>query len=103
MSGKVQCEKHGEVSVWIVCKHVGDGSADTVIFSENRDALCFACADNFQNLTQDDVIGMCEDCLKDFTAKLMISSQTFANLQNRLVGLEHLKGKKSKRNEGAST
>lgn len=94
MSEKGICKKHGEVSLWIVCKHVGDGSADTVIFSENQDALCFACADNFQNLSQDDVVGMCEECLKDFTAKLMINAETFANLKNRLVGLEHLKGKK---------
>ena len=40
MSGKGKCEKHGEVSVWIGCRHVGDGSADIVIFSENQDALC---------------------------------------------------------------
>lgn len=99
MSEKGKCEKHGAVSAWIVCKHVGDGSADTVIFSENQDALCFECADNFKDLTQFDVIGMCEECLKDFTANLMIDSQTFANLKNRVVGIEHLKGKKTKSQE----
>lgn len=91
-----KCEKHGAVSTWIVCKHVGNGSADTVIFSENQDALCFGCADNFKNLTQSDVVSMCEECLKDFTANLMIGSQTFANLKNRIMGVEHLKGKKTK-------
>jgi len=95
MSGKGKCEKHGEVFVWIVCRHVGDGSADTVIFSENQDALCFECAHNFKNLTQSDVIGMCEECLKDFSANLMIDSQTFANLKNRVMGIEHLKTKKT--------
>ena len=96
MSGKGKCEKHGAVSVWIVCRHVGDGSADTVIFSENQDALCFECANNFKNLTQSDVVGMCEECLKDFTANLMIDTQTFANLKNRVMGIEHLKGKKTR-------
>ena len=95
MTEKAICEKHGEVAVWIVCKHVGSGKADTVIFSENQDALCFDCAHDFQNLTELDVVGMCEECLKDFTAKLMIDTQTFANLKNRVLGIEHLKGKKS--------
>jgi protein-arginine kinase activator protein McsA len=102
MNEKGKCEKHGAVSVWIVCKHVGDGSADTVIFSENQDALCFTCADNFKNLAQSDVVGMCEECLKDFTAKLMIGSETFANLKNRIVGVEHLKTKKTKNKEDIS-
>ena len=102
MNGKEQCEKHGAVSVWIVCKHVGEGSADTVIFSENQDALCFECAHNFKNLTQFDVVGMCEECLKDFTANLMIDTQTFANLKNRVIGIEHLKGEKTKSKEDVS-
>lgn len=93
MSEKNTCPKHGEVSAWIVCKHVGNGSADTIIFSGNQDALCFECARNFKNLTELDVTGMCEECLKDFTAKLMIDTQTFANLKNRIQGIEHLKGK----------
>jgi len=93
MTEKETCEKHGAVSVWIVCRHVGDGSADTIIFSENEDALCFECTRNFQNLTAQDVVGMCEECLKDFTAKLMIDATTFANLQNRMEGIEHLKKK----------
>jgi len=93
MGNQETCKKHGAAPVWIVCKHVGDGSADTVIFSENQDALCFECADNFENLSEEDVVGMCEGCLKDFTAQLMINSQSFANLQNRVVGVEHLKGK----------
>ncbi len=93
MKEKATCKKHGEVSVWIVCKHVGAGSADTVIFSENKDALCFDCANNFKNFSEQDVVGMCEECLKDFTAKLMASTQTFANLKNRVIGIEHLKGK----------
>lgn len=92
MAEKETCEKHGQVSVWIVCKHVGDGSADTVIFSEHKDALCFECARNFKNLTELDVVGMCEKCLKDFTAKLMIDTQTFANLRNRVKCIEYLKG-----------
>lgn len=94
MTGKEKCEKHGEVGVWIVCRHVGDGSTDTIIFSEEQDALCFDCAHNFKNLTELDVVGMCEECLKDFTAKLMIETKTFANLKERVVGIEHLKGKK---------
>lgn len=93
MTEKVTCKKHGDVAVWIVCKHVGDGEANTIIFSENQDALCFACAHNFKNLTEQDVVGMCEECLKDFTAKLMINAQTFANLQERVIGIEFLKKK----------
>jgi hypothetical protein len=93
MAHREQCEKHGEVFVWIVCKHVGAGNADTVIFSENQDALCFECARNFHTLTEQDVVAMCEDCLKDFTAKLMIDSNSFANLKNRIVGIEYLKRK----------
>lgn len=92
MSEKATCDKHGEVSVWIVCKHVGAGNTDTLIFSENQDALCFDCAHNFKNLKEQDVVGMCEECLKDFTAKLMIDTQTFANLKNRIIGIEYLKG-----------
>ena len=94
MTQKEKCEKHGEASLWIVCRHVGEGSADTIIFSENQDALCFECAHNFKNLTEQDVVAMCEECLKDFTAKLMIDTQSFANLKNRVIGLEHLKGKR---------
>jgi hypothetical protein len=93
MTQKETCEKHGEVSIWIACKHVGAGNADTIIFSENQDALCFECARNFKNLTELDVVAMCEECLKDFTAKLMVDTQTFANLKNRIKGIEHLKGK----------
>lgn len=93
MTAKKTCKKHGEVSVWIVCRHVGEGSADTIIFSEKEDALCFACARNFHNLTESDVVGMCLECLKDFTAKMMIQTKTFANLQDRIKGIEHLKGK----------
>ncbi len=104
MSEKETCAKHGEVSVWVVCKHVGEGCADTIIYSENQDALCFECAGNFQNLTERDVVAMCEECLKDFTAKLMIDTGTFANLKNRVVGIEFLKGKKkyTEGSEGAS-
>lgn len=91
MSEKGVCDKHGEVSVWIVCRHVGEGSADTIIFSENQDGLCFECARNFKKLTEQDVVGMCIECLKDFTAKLMIRAKTFANLKNRVEGIEHLK------------
>ncbi|NOR25792.1 MAG: hypothetical protein GQ542_15675 [Desulforhopalus sp.] len=94
MSEKETCQKHGEVSVWLVCRHVGEGSADTIIFSENQDALCFECARNFKNLMEHDVVGMCEECLKDFTAKLMIDAKTFANLDARVKGLECLKGKR---------
>lgn len=93
MTEKATCKKHGEVSVWVVCRHIGDGSADTIVFSENQDALCFDCAHNFKNLTEQDVVGMCEECLKDLTAKLMIDAKTFANLNDRVKGLEHLKGK----------
>lgn len=92
MSEKETCKKHGEVTVWVVCNHVGNGTAETIIFSEKQDALCFDCANNFAELTELDVVGMCEGCLKDFTAKLMINTQTFANLKNRVVGIEHLKG-----------
>jgi hypothetical protein len=92
---KETCIKHGEVSVWVVCRHVGDGSAETIIFSEQQDALCFDCAHDFKNLTELDVVAMCEECLKDFTAKLMIDTKTFANLKNRVQGIEYLKGKKS--------
>jgi protein-arginine kinase activator protein McsA len=95
MVEKALCKKHGEVNVWIVCQHVGAGKADSVIFSERSDALCFECANNFQDLTEEHIVGMCEECLKDFTAKLMADSQTFANLKNRVVGLEHLKGRKA--------
>ena len=95
MTEKEICTKHGKVSVWIVCRHVGAGSADTIIFSENQDALCFKCADDFKNLTALDVVAMCEECLKDFTATLMIDAKTFANLKNRVVGIEHLKRKRS--------
>lgn len=94
MTDKAQCKKHGEVSVWVVCRHVGEGSADTIIFSEDQDALCFECARNHKKLTEQDVVGMCEECLKDFTAKLMIDSKTFANLQDRVKGIEYLKGKR---------
>lgn len=95
MTEKGTCEKHGDVSVWVVCKHVGDGSADTIIFSENQDALCYECARQFKNLTEFDVVGMCEECLKDFTAKLMIDTKTLANLKDRVQGLENLKRKRS--------
>lgn len=94
MIEKGQCKKHGEVPVWLVCRHVGDGNADTIIFSEGQDALCFECARNFKNLTEQNVVGMCEECLKDFTAKLMIDTKTFANLKDRIQGIEHLKGKR---------
>lgn len=93
MIEKQLCPKHGFIAVWIVCGHIAEGSAETIIFTENQDALCFECARNFQNLTEKDVMGMCEECLKDFTAKLMIDSQTFANLQNRVEGIRHLRGK----------
>lgn len=95
MPEKETCERHGKVSVWVVCKHIGDGSADTVIFSEKHDALCFRCACNKKNLTVMDVVIMCEECLKDFTAKLMIDSKTLANLKDRVKGIEYLKGKRS--------
>lgn len=95
MTEKETCEKHGEVSIWVVCRHVGDGSANTIVFSENQDALCFDCAHDFENITELGVVGMCEECLKDFTAKLMIDANTFANLKDRLKGLEYLKGKRS--------
>ena len=95
MAEKQVCKKHGEVSVWIVCKHVGAGSAETVVFSENQDALCFDCAHNFADLGETDIVGMCEECLKDFTARLMINTQTFNNLKNRIQGIEYLKKKDS--------
>ncbi len=94
MNEKTECRKHGQVFVWVVCRHVGNGSADTVVFSEKKDALCFECNRNLQNLTQQDVVGMCEECLKDFTAKLMIDAQTFAGLKSRVKGIEHLKTKR---------
>lgn len=100
MTYRKTCEKHGDVLVWIVCKHVGEGSAETVIFSENQDALCFECANNFINLSEQDVVGMCEECLKDFTAQLMINTQSFANLNDRVIGIEHLKGKWSTTDNG---
>ena len=103
MTKKEICKKHGEVSVWIVCSHVGDGSADTIIFSENQDALCFDCARDFKNLTELDVVAMCDECLKDFTAKLMIDTKTFANLKNRVKGIEYLKGKGISTAESKST
>ena len=94
MTEKAECKKHGQVFVWVVCRHVGDGSADTVVFSEGKDALCYECNGNIKDLTQQDVVGMCEECLKDFTAKLMIDAQNFAGLKSRIKGLEHLKGKR---------
>lgn len=103
MTGKETCDKHGEVSAWVVCRHVGEGSADTIIFSEEQDALCFECARNFKNLTEQDVVGMCEECLKDFTAKLMIDTETFANLNNRVKGIEHLKGTRGQSPESDET
>ena len=104
MSEKETFAKHGEVSLWVVCKHVGEGRADTIIFSENQDAFAFECAGDFKNLTELDVVGMCEECLKDFTAKLMIDTRTFANLKNRVVGIEYLKGRKryTEESDGAS-
>jgi hypothetical protein len=83
---------------------VGEGRADTIIFSENQDALCFECAGDFKNLTELDVVGMCEECLKDFTAKLMIDTRTFTNLKNRVKGIEYLKGRSryTEESDGAS-
>ncbi|MDP3480782.1 MAG: hypothetical protein Q8R88_13500 [Desulfoprunum sp.] len=103
MNEKEICGKHGEVSVWIVCRHVGEGSADTIIFSENRDALCFECARDFKNLTELDVVAMCNECLKDFTAKLMIEAKTFDILKNRVKGVEYLKGMRKDTSESAET
>lgn len=94
MTEKENCKKHGEVSTWIVCRHIGAGSASTVIFSENQDALCFECAQQSNQLTEQDVVAMCEECLKDFTAKLMMDSISFDNLKKRIKGIEYLKSKR---------
>ena len=92
MSDTAHCPKHGETSLWIVCRHVAEGKAETVVFTENEDGLCFDCAHNFQALKEEDVALMCRECLKDFAAKLMIDAGTWANLKERVLGLEHLKG-----------
>lgn len=90
MIEKEKCERHGLVPVWIVCKHVGSGSTDSIIFNDKHDALCLECDSDSENLTMQDLVTMCEECLKDFTAKLMIASGSLAILKNRVKGLEHL-------------
>ena len=90
MNETAHCRKHGEVPLWIVCRHVAEGKADTVVFTDNRDGLCFDCAHNFKELGEEDVALMCKECLKDFVAKLMIDARTLANIKERVLGLEHL-------------
>lgn len=92
MTETVNCKKHGDTPTWIVCRHVAGGSAKTVVFTKNEDGLCFECAHNLAALREEDVALMCRECLKDFAAKLMIDSGTYANLKERVLGLEHLGG-----------
>ncbi len=92
MTETAHCSKHGDTTLWIVCSHVAGGSAETVIFSENEDGLCFDCAHNLETLREEDVALMCSECLKDFAAKLMIDAGTYANLKERVLGLSHLSG-----------
>ena len=84
------CKKHGEVSLWIVCGHVGHGRAENIVISPERDALCFECAEKREQLSQADIFAMCEECLKDFVAELLKNAGSYENIKRVVRGLEHL-------------
>ncbi len=69
MTEKETCTKHGEVFLY------------------------FECAGDFKNIMEPDMVSMCEKGIKDFRAKLVVDTRTFANIKDRLKGIEYPQGK----------
>lgn len=92
---KGYCKKHGDVPLWIVCKHVGYGKAENIVISPDQDALCFECSEKREQLTQEDIVAMCDGCLKDFVSRLLKKAGSYENITNVVRGIEHLSARKS--------
>jgi hypothetical protein len=89
-----RCNKHGPVTAWTACRHIATGKAEDVILETSDTALCFYCASQLYELDIDDLVLVCEECLKNFIRKLFDHTGTTEKDINKIVvGLEHLRGK----------
>ena len=65
MSDRGFCPEHGEVELWVVCKHIMTGEAGEVWLGQEKIALCKWCViKEVETIPIDDLAGACELCLK---------------------------------------
>lgn len=64
MSDRGHCPKHGEVELWVVCKHIVTGEAEGAWLRPDKIAFCKWCAIKGAATPLDDLAGICEQCLK---------------------------------------
>ncbi len=65
MSDRGYCPEHGEVELWVVCKHIVTGEAEGAWLGPNKTAICKWCAiKKVETISRDDLGIICEKCLK---------------------------------------
>jgi len=71
-----------ETDIWIVCKHVMDGSAEKVQVRQEKVCMCLACAEDATLLETEEINILDEPLLME---RLKRISQTFENKFKKAV------------------
>jgi hypothetical protein len=65
MSDRGYCPEHGEVELWVACKHIVTGEAEEVWLEPNKIAICTRCGIKaVETIPRGDLGIICEQCLK---------------------------------------
>jgi hypothetical protein len=87
------CGKHGQVEIWTACKHLKDFPVK-IYFSGAKEAVCSDCLDRVEELTLDDLIPVCIDCLRNIVKThfehAMEQGMSENDIMNMFFGLENL-------------
>jgi len=84
------CKTHGNVQLWVVCKHVFNDTAKNMVISQDGEALCFECLGRVKSLVMDDLITICDSCLRTSVKRLIKKVDKDKDIRNLVIGLENL-------------
>jgi len=83
-----QCPKHGEQVLWLACQHVGKGDPKEIWLGPNRMAICPACSMLPVNSIEQELLVVCEACIKGKIKSLSDGLPEGADIHKYVNGLD---------------
>ncbi len=93
MGERIHCKIHGGCTLWAACEHVNERKAKRIILSESKLVLCLPCAMKLNELKTSPLMGICDECLRDFVKQLLKNVEAEEDIKRVVLGLENLGGK----------
>jgi len=97
MAEKGYCEKHGEVTLWMICEHIASNEVEKIILSWPATGLCHKCSERKSKIDTNKLTSICGRCLKEFIKEHLIQAIINGRERNTVIGTEYF-GTKEERN-----